>query len=242
MSFSTWTPAAVSSEARPWKGRAWRVVEAQHVASTMKLVDNAVEHDLLESLLEGGKPGLPESTPKLHYLLATPFRYDPRRGGSRFRTVTDPGVFYGAGSVRTACAELGYWRWCFLRDAIDLERIDPVAHTAFRTELMTSVVDLRKPPFSVDAASWQHPGDYTATHSFGRIARTAGVGGILYRSVRDPEPGWCIAALTPDAFAASAPDPRMQTWWLVVLQDGVLWRREDVSLKFSATLWTGEAA
>ena len=38
---------------------AWRGVEAQHVVSTMRLVDTAVEQDLLEQLLEGSKPALP---------------------------------------------------------------------------------------------------------------------------------------------------------------------------------------
>lgn len=37
---------------------------------------------------------------------------------ARFRAETDPGVFYGAGSVRTAAAELSYWRWKFRREAV----------------------------------------------------------------------------------------------------------------------------
>lgn len=241
MSCITWTPAAVSSEARTWKGRAWRVVEAQHVASTMKIVDNAEEQDLLESLLESGKPALSGNAAKLHYLLATPFRYDPRRGGSRFRSPTDPGVFYAAGSVRTACAELGYWRWQFLHDAVDLERLDPVAQTAFRTDFLTSAIDLRAPPFSVSAQRWHDPLDYAATHALAAIAREAAIGAILYRSVRDPEPGWCVAILTADAFAATRPDANMQTWWLAVRRDGVVWRREGASMIFSAAhpAWGG---
>ncbi len=114
MSFNTLTPAAVSSEARPWAAPVWRMVEAQHIASTMKIVDNDAEQDLLETLLEGSKPAQPASALALDYLLATPFRYNPLRGGSRFRAITDPGVFYGAESVRTASAELGFWRWRFL--------------------------------------------------------------------------------------------------------------------------------
>ena len=59
---STWTPPAVSSEARPWVGRAWRMVEAQHVASTMKIVDDADEQMLLEALLDASKPPLANAT------------------------------------------------------------------------------------------------------------------------------------------------------------------------------------
>lgn len=77
MSSTTWTPLAVSSEARAWRGSTWRIVEAQHVASTMKIVDSAAEQEALESLLEAGKPALPDATSGLDYLLATPFRYPP---------------------------------------------------------------------------------------------------------------------------------------------------------------------
>lgn len=237
MSSSTWTPPAVSSEARPWAARPWRMVEAQHIASTLKLVDDADEQDLLESLLEESKPPRPEDTDGLHYLLASPFRHGTRRGGSRFRAVTDPGVFYGAGSVRTACAELGYWRWRFLRDAVDLDQLEPVAHTAFRTAMATTVVDLREPPFDRDAAHWTHPLDYGATQAFARVARAAEVGGILYRSVRDPEPGWCVALLAPRGFAARKPERPTQTWWLAVRQDAVVWRREKESFIFPAAGW-----
>lgn len=232
MSSNTWMPHAVSSEARDWRASIWRIVEWQHFASTMKIVDNAAEQDLLESLLATSKPPLPEGTEHLDYLLATPFRYDPIRPGSRFRSVTDPGVFYGAETVRTACAELGYWRWKFLMDAEDLDKIEPVAHTAFRADVHTTAVDLRDPPFAQDAASWTHLIDYTATQSFARTAREAGVGAIVYQSVRDPEAGWCVAVLTPDAFANKKPLPTSQKWWLAVHQDQVIWRRDHEVIVF----------
>lgn len=237
MSFNTWTPPAVSSEARPWAAAAWRIVEAQHTASTMKIVDDAAEQDLLEALLEASKPPRPQAAAGLDYLLATPFRYDPRRGGSRFRAATDPGVFYGAEQVRTACAELGYWRWRFLRDAVDLQRLEPVAHTAFRARVVTLAVDLRQPPFADDAARWTDPVSYGATQAFARVARDAGIGAIVYRSVRDPEPAWCVAVLAPEAFAQPRPDAGTQTWWLAVQHDGVVWRREGMALHFDATPW-----
>ena len=237
MSCTIWTPLAVSSEARSWSASAWRMVEAQHLASTMKLVDDATQQDVLEMLLEGSKPPLPSSASRLHYLLATPFRYHPLRSGSRFRGPTDPGVFYGGECARTTCAELGYWRWKFLQDAVGLERLEPTAHTAFRVKLATSMVDLRQPPFAANLSAWRHPADYSATQAFARIARDAKVGAILYSSVRDPEPSWCVAVLDPAAFAAPRPEPRTQTWWLAVQQDGVVWRRDSERLEFSATPW-----
>ena len=237
MSCTTWTPLAVSSEARSWSASAWRMVEAQHLASTMKLVDDAAAQDVLELLLEGSKPPPPSSASRLHYLLATPFRYHPLRSGSRFRRPTDPGVFYAGEDVRTACAELGYWRWKFLKDAVDLERLEPLAHTAFRVKLATSMVDLRQPPFAANLSAWRHPADYSATQAFARVARDAKVGAILYSSVRDPEPSWCVAVLDPAAFAAPKPEPRTQTWWLAVQPDAVVWRRDSERLEFSATPW-----
>lgn len=213
------------------------MVESQHIAATMKLVDNRDEQDLLESLLESSKPVQPDDTVGLDYLLATPFRYDPKRGGSRFRAVTDPGVFYGAESVRTAGAELGCWRWKFLKDAVDLERLEPVAHTAFRVDVATLVVDLQHPPFDADAAIWQHPTDYAPTQQFACVAREANVGCILYRSVRDLQPSWCLALLTPSGFAKPKPHAERQTWYLAVSPQEVTLRRDTESLQFSAARW-----
>lgn len=237
MSFTTWTPPGVSSETFPWRGAAWRMVEAGHIASTMKIVDTGDEQDVLESLLESGKPAQPSAAQHLDYLLATPFRYDPLRGGSRFRSPTDPGVFYGAESVRAAAAELGFRRWKFLQDAVDLERLEPVAHTAFKADIATTVVDLRKPPLDTAADVWQHPSDYTATQAFARVVRDADVGGILYRSVRDPQPAWCMALLTPAGFAKPKPSPQMQTWFLAVSKQTVTWRRDNEAMQFSAAEW-----
>lgn len=237
MSSTIWTPLAVSSEAREWRGQAWRMVESQHIAATMKLVDSRDEQDLLESLLESSKPAQPSDTSRLDYLLATPFRYDPKRGGSRFRAVTDPGVFYGAESVQTAGAELGYWRWKFLQDAEDLRRLEPIAHTAFRVDVATEVIDLRHPPFDTDAAIWLHPTDYGPTQRFAQVAREATVGGILYQSVRSPQRSWCLALLTPAGFARPKPFPERQTWYLAVSPDEVTLRRDSESMQFSARGW-----
>ncbi|MEQ1602414.1 MAG: RES family NAD+ phosphorylase [Methylophilaceae bacterium] len=235
--FNTWTLLAVSAESTPWQGSAWCMVEAQHVASTMKIVDSADEQNLLESLLESNKPARMAGTEPLDYLLATPFRYPARHGGSRFRSVTDPGVFYGAESVHSASAELGYWRWKFLKDAPDLQKLEPVLHTAFKVKIKTSVVNLTLAPFDADQAVWTHKSDYSATQNFAKIVRSANIGGIIYQSVRDPDPAWCIALMTPKAFTEPKPDAKTQTWWLAVYQDAVIWRRDNASVTFMADDW-----
>src|SRR5690348_11205267 len=82
----------------------WRAVEGQDLVATMRLVDTIEEQDLLEQILEEGKPPAPVGLSRLHYLIATPFRYPPQQHGSRFRAPADPGVFYAAESIRAACA------------------------------------------------------------------------------------------------------------------------------------------
>ena len=237
MSSTTWIPPAHLPEAHLWASWVWRMVEAQHVAATMKLVDSAAEQDLLENLLEANKPAIPTTAADLDYLLAAPFRYATNAFGSRFRAKNDPGVFYGAENVATACAELGYWRWKFLRDAVDLDSLQPVPHTAFKAKIATEVVDLRVEPYLNERHFWLHPSDYTATQALGRVARAQGLGGIVYQSVRNPEPSYCLAVLGTAAFASRKPDKHRQTWWLSVQQDKVVWRKEHQALMFEMGVW-----
>src|SRR5258708_26324443 len=138
VSSRTWTPRAVASEAASLRQDVWRAVEAQHVVSTRALVDTLAEQHVLERVLDGGKPPIPESAARLHYLLFTPFRYAPPPGGSRFRGLNDPGVFYAADAVRTACAELGYWRWRHLLDVPALNTMPVEPQPVFRVKLPTA--------------------------------------------------------------------------------------------------------
>ena len=202
----------------------WRAVEAQHVASTMKLADGEQEQALLEDILEQSKPALPTAVQGLPYLLGTPFRYPPRHG-SRFRGPGDPGVFYGAEAVRTACAELGYWRWRFLMDSDGLRSLGPGPQTIFSVAVDASAVDLRRPPHARQAAKWTHPSDYTATQSFARRARTNGIAMLRYQSVRDPGKGGCAALLDPAGFARPARVTTSQTWYLAITREHSVWTR-----------------
>lgn len=201
-------------------------MEAQHVASTMKLVDGPQEQEVLELLLESSKTPLPANASSLHYLLATPFRYPPLPGGSRFRGPGEPGVFYGSDCLNTACAELGYWRWRFLRDAPRLEQLTPMAQTAFQAAVDTRAIDLRESPFRKDARRWTSPDDYQDTQALARAARVADVGAIRFESVRDPDRGGCVALLTPRAFSSNQPIGPTQIWWLVVRHHQVTWMRD----------------
>ena len=232
MSSTTWTQRAVASEAARCRTELWRAVEAQHVASTTRLVDNLTEHEVLEDILEGTKPPRPAATAGLHDLLATPFRYPPSGSGSRFRAPTDPGVFYGADEQRTACAELGYWRWRFLTDSAGLEELGPVSHTVFRSRINARAVDLRRQPFSRHSGKWTDSDDYTATQTFARIARDARIELIRYQSVRDPQKGGCGALLDASGFAAPRRPVAEQTWFLTVTRTISAWQRGKEQFEF----------
>lgn len=194
--------------------RAWRAVETQHRASTLRLVDSLGEQAVLEDLLEASKPPLPAGCARLHWLLATPFRYPaPRPAGSRFRAGGDPGVWYGADAIRSALAEIGYWRLRFLADSPATPDLPAVPHTVFRAAVGGCGVILYQPPFDRGARQWQDPASYAATQRFAAAARAAGIELIRYRSVRDPRHGACVAVLDPGAFRR--PAPLEQHVWLV---------------------------
>ncbi len=205
----------------------WRAVEAQHRVSTLRLVDTLAEQAQLESLLEASKPALPEVAGPRHYLLLTPFRYPSMHpGGSRFRAATDPGVFYGADEPRTACAELGYWRWRFLMESPDLQRLAALPHTLFLVGVAGLGLDLTLAPFAADAALWRARRDYSACQHLASQARAAQLDLIRYGSVRDPAAGMCAAVLRP---AAMVTEPLLeQTWRLAVTRQHVQWQRDSV--------------
>ena len=132
---------------------------------------------------------IPAAAAHLHWLLFTPFRYPPPPGGSRFRGPNDPGVFYGADEIRTACAELGYWRWRHLQDSPALAAMPTQAANGVpgedrdrcgrpSRERRSRAIGAR---WTDPRRLWRMPGA-----SAGRRARR-GVGAIRYESVRDPQ-------------------------------------------------------
>ena len=215
MSWPIWTPAALSSEARAYRGRAWRMVEAQHRVSTLKLVDSLAEQALLEDILETTKPRIPVECRHLDYLLATPFRYGaPYPHGSRFRRAgLTPGVFYASERPETAAAEIVFYRFLFFAESPATPFPDGAAeYTAFSADVTsTGALDLTAEPLNRDAAHWTHLTDYEACQSLAETAREADLQLIRFRSVRDPGQGANLALLTCRAFAGSAPRDR-QTW------------------------------
>src|SRR5882762_5938398 len=147
MSSSIWTECAVSSEIRSLSASPWRVVEAQHQVATRKLVDSDEEQAVLEDVLERYKPPL-QAGERLHYLLSTPFRYPPLRNGSRFGTRRERGIWYGAETLRSAFAEVAYYRLLFLEGTrADLGLVETDL-TVFQARVRTRRgLDLTRLPF-----------------------------------------------------------------------------------------------
>jgi hypothetical protein len=218
-----WTPAALSSEAAPFAGKCWRLVEAQHLVSTLKLTDSLEEQALLEELIEETKPPIPSECVRLDYLLATPFRYGAYPVGSRFRRAgRTPGVFYAAESPRVAVAELAFHRLLFFAESpLTPWPKDAAEYTAFAAAVRTArSLDLTKPPLAVDRGTWTHFTDYAPCQEFADQARNADVEAIRYESVRDPGHGACLALLACRAFAKPRPIER-RTWRLRLSATGV---------------------
>jgi hypothetical protein len=212
-----WTPTALASEARAATGNIWRVVEHQFTTSTKKIVDSQDEQDILEAILEESKPPYPPGIDRLDYLLKTPFRYQPPNPvGSRFRRArVDPGVFYGSETIRTALAEMSYYRVRFFAasSGTPFPRTGEQL-TAFNVGYQTrAAIDLTLPPLNRDRTLWAAPQDYVATQSLAVAARRAAIDVIRYESVRDVEHGINVALLSPQVFTSDQPTD-LQTWQL----------------------------
>jgi hypothetical protein len=223
MPLATWTRDALLSEKRRLSGACWRIVEAQHRVSTMKLVDTLEEQGVLEELVERTKPPVPPECRHLHYLLATPFRYGaPYPSGSRFRRAgLTAGVFYGSTKAATAVAEMAFHRLLFFADSPGIPwPANAGEYTAFSVRFRsTAGLDLTSAPLDTDAAQWTHCTDYGACHALADQARAAGVDVLRYASARYPG-GVNLALLTCRAFASREPLER-QTWRLHMGAHGI---------------------
>lgn len=185
---------------------AWRGVESQSQIATLSLVDSRAEHDALEEMLEASKPPLPEDAVGLSYLLFTPFRYTSPYP-SRFRRPHEAGIWYGADSVQTVCAETAYWRHRFVLDSSGLAKSGDAVltrHTLFQARVKGRAFDLTASPWDAGRAIWTDGRRYESTHAVAVDARARGVAWIRYESVRQPGRR-CAAVLSPRALASAAP-------------------------------------
>lgn len=207
ISAPTSEPVPTASDVRPYAGKVWRIVEAQHRISTNRLADDAADQRLLEELAEEAKPSLPPAARALHYLLSTPFRYGYAKA-SRFRRAHErPGIFYAAEHAATAVAESAYWRLLFFSRSpgTQLPR-GTIEHSAYTVRLRVErALDLTTPPLDMGRALWTDPVDYAACQRLAGEARAIGAQLIRYASVRDAAHRANVALLDPAGFADAAP-------------------------------------
>lgn len=217
------THDALSSEATPYTGEVWRIVESQHKVSTMRVTETLDEQAVLEELIEEVKPDIPPGCRHLHDLLATPFRYAPYQHGSRFRRAGQrEGAYYASEAIASAFAETAFYRLLFLSESPGMPLPEwPYELTAFSVDVATdAAIDLTAAPLDADQAVWTHLTDYGPCQDLADAARSAGMGLIRYRSVRDPDGGANVAVLTPQCFQTTGPKTE-QSWKLYIRERSV---------------------
>jgi hypothetical protein len=244
MALPTWIPDALRSEQKAVKKVYWRCVEAQHVVSTLQLVDTLDEQALLEDILEETKPPVPPECEGLHYLYMTPFRYGLYPNGSRFRRAGQtPGVYYVSEEPSTAIIETAFHLLLFYADSPKTPFPNqPSEHTAFDVTIKTkATIDLTSKPFSDARNIWMHPTDYEPCQQLEETARSEGIQLIRYASVRDPDHKPNVAVLTCTAFAAATPTQN-QTWHLWFNKAGVhaICEFREEKFNVSPEQWLGD--
>lgn len=220
MSFSIWTRCAGDSELRILRLSSWRVVEAQHQVSTRKLVDSTEEQILIEELIDSVKP--PDITGgRLHYLLFTPFRYPPLPHGSRFGGRHERGIWYGSLELRSAFAEVAYYRLLFIEGSHAALGTITTALTAFTAMIRTAKgIDLTNEPFDSYRSKISSPASYDASQQLGDEMRAGGVEAFRYWSARDAEDGINVGVFSPAVFGRAKPKS-FETWYCAASRDRV---------------------
>jgi len=234
MPSSIWTRCGGRSNLRRLHGRAWRVVESQHLFATRKLVDSDEEQALLEELIEETKPGT-EASRGRHYLLFTPFRYPPLPHGSRFGTRAERGIWYGSRDRRTALAEKAYYVLLFLEgteaDLTQLEMDVSLFQAAYETARW---VDTTRGALARHSAVISSPVRYAAAQELGRDMRADGAEAVVYASARDPDHGPHVGLFVPAALVSRRPSVP-ESWRCLATRARVEATKEDVfrSLSFA---------
>lgn len=213
---------------------AWRGVETQYIAASMKLVDSFEEQELLEQLLEKSKPPNVESEPGKHYLLLSPFRYFPHHS-SRFRPGQRSGLWYGSSTLQGACSEIAYWRMRFIMDSAGLVAGDPIVteHTFYQASVRGRAIDLMSQPWVDLSHLWKHTSDYSPTHKLAEAAANASIQWIQYESVRAPSCA-LAAVLTPNALFAdhTVLEHSRQEWICKATRDMVMMKQKNGTQQF----------
>jgi RES domain len=214
-----------------YKGELFRLVEGQHFIPTRKLVDSDDEHAILENILDRSKPMAPMQNSKgaLHYLLFTPFRYPPLKGGGRFHTQIEQSIFYASEKLETAMAEVAYRRFEFTQHS--KAKLSPItiAYTHFVVSVAShKTIYLTKEPFDEERAKISDPLSYSYAQKLGTHMREMGAELFTYFSARTQE-GINVGIFSPESFVENRPARGKEKQWVVYAdQSAVEFYREDI--------------
>ncbi|CAN5391120.1 RES family NAD+ phosphorylase [soil metagenome] len=202
---------------------AWRIVEAQEVTSTRKLVDSLEEQIILEDLIESSKPPIIKPLLDMHPLLYTPFRYPPLKHGSRFSKSSEASLWYGSVALTTAMAEMAFYRFNFLRASKAQYDNVEISLTAFSAQIKTPRgIKLPLPPFAQYSPMISSPISYEVSQTLGTAMRQADVEAFSYQSARHPNPAINIALFTAKAFLHKNPNKQSFQSWQCIANDRLI--------------------
>jgi RES domain len=222
MSLDIWTQCAGPNRVSPIGCKAWRVVEAQHKVMTRRLVDDLDEQNLLEQIVDEVKPPKPPGPQfaRLHFLLFTPFRDPPLKGGSRFGTAAERGLWYGARLLETCVAEKAYYQILFAAGTTAKLKNLSCLWSAYQAEIKASRgIDFTSPEFAAFQGEISSPSSYASSQRLGANMRAAAVEACVYSSARCRKKGDAIALIEP-AFGSPYPLRASQTWVCSLTGDG----------------------
>jgi len=221
---------------------AWRIVEAQEMTATRKLVDSLEEQIILEDLIEAGKPPVLAEYLNYHPLLYTPFRYPPLQYGSRFGKKIEPSLWYGSLELNTAFSEKAFYLFNFLNASAAKFGIVSPQFTAFSVHVQSSHgIQLTGDSFAHYTALISKPNSYKASQVLGAAMREAGVEAFTYYSARVKNKGINIGLFTPKAFQYKKPDEySFQSWQCIATRDLIEFRRVSAMVSETKRFTLGE--
>ncbi len=208
MSPDIWTQCAQKFKFSSFDGNPYRVVEAQHIIATRKLVDSDEEQAVLEDLIDEAKPRKPydDECKSYHYLLWTPFRYPPLPYGSRFGSPDRRGLWYGSMEIETAFAEKAYYTFLLRSGSKADFGVFDTHITTFCVSVSTRAsVDLTRLPFKKFEKELTAPDSYTHSQRIGSELRDQNTEVICFKPARYSNSGVNIAIIKISAFKNHKP-------------------------------------
>ncbi len=244
---SLWKQLNGESLLGPLSVKLFRVVESQEQVATTIITDNQDEQSLLEEMLEESKPKQDEALAERHYLIKTPFRYPPLAYGSRFGSIWEPSLFYGSQTVECALTEVAYYRFRFLYDLENSEKLTRHTIQSYHSSFYINAhseqaIRLEQSPFNEYQSDLRSVTSYQTTQQLGKDMREAGVELFTYQSARSNK-GLNGAAYHHKVIKSKSP-MSLESWQCVTQEERIVFHniKQQKLLEFNKEqfLYEGE--